>query len=52
MCREAKVQLVGANLYPCKGLYNGAMGVVKDIVFDKSHSPNYGDFWGGGQKVH
>ncbi len=44
ICREAKVQLTGANLYPRKGLYNGAMGVVKDIVFDKSHSPNFGDF--------
>jgi hypothetical protein len=43
-CREAKVQLIGANLYPHKGLYNGAMGVVRDIVFDKSHSPNFGDF--------
>jgi hypothetical protein len=44
MCGEAKVQQIGANLYPCKGLYDKAMGVVKDIVFDKSHSPNYNDF--------
>jgi GTPase SAR1 family protein len=44
ICREAKVQLIGANLYPQRGLYNGAMGIVKDIVFDKSHSPNFGDF--------
>ncbi len=44
ICREAKVQLVGANLYPRRGLYNGAMGIVKDIVFDKSHNPNFGDF--------
>jgi hypothetical protein len=44
ICREAKVQLAGANLHPRWGLYNGAMGIVKDIVFDKSHSPNFGDF--------
>jgi hypothetical protein len=44
MCREAKVQLTGANFYLYIVLYNGAMGVMKDIVFDKSHSPNYGDF--------
>jgi hypothetical protein len=44
ICREAKVQLTGAYLYPNKCLYNGAMGVVRDIVFDKSHSPNFGDF--------
>jgi GTPase SAR1 family protein len=44
ICRGAKVQLIGANLYPRQGLYNGAMGIVRDIVFDKSHSPNFGDF--------
>jgi ATP-dependent exoDNAse (exonuclease V) alpha subunit len=44
ICRGAKVQLAGYNLYPRQGLYNGAMGIVKDIVFDESHSPNFGDF--------
>ena len=44
ICHDAKVQITGKNILPGKGLYNGSIGVVKDIVFSEGHSPNNGDF--------
>jgi hypothetical protein len=43
LCKSAKVCLNGYNPDPRKGLYHGAMGIVKDIVFKEGHSPNFGD---------
>ena len=43
-CRSARVELRGKNILPSCGLYNGSMGVVRDIVFQEGHSPNAGDF--------
>ena len=40
ICHNAKVQITGKNILPSKGLYNGSIGVVKDIVFASGHSPN------------
>ena len=42
-CRNAKVHLYGKNIKPEWGLFNGAQGVVKDIVFASGHSPNTND---------
>jgi GTPase SAR1 family protein len=44
LCRNAKVQISKRNIEPCWGLYNGGMGIVKDIVFQEGHNPNFGDF--------
>ena len=44
ICIGAKVQIYWKNLHPPFGLYNGAMGVVKDIVFELGENPNDGDF--------
>lgn len=35
-----KVELRGKNICPQQGLYNGAMGTVKDIVYKENESPN------------
>jgi hypothetical protein len=43
-CRNAKVQISKQNIEPCWGLYNGGMGIVKDIVFEEGHNPNFGNF--------
>jgi hypothetical protein len=43
-CRNAKVQISHQNIKPSWGLYNGSMGIVKDIVFEEGHNPNFGDF--------
>jgi GTPase SAR1 family protein len=43
-CKNAKVQISKRNIKPSWGLYNGSMGIVKDIVFEKGHNPNFGDF--------
>jgi hypothetical protein len=43
-CRNAKVQISKRNIEPCWGLYNGGMGIVKDIIFEEGHNPNFGDF--------
>ena len=42
ICRGAKVQLSN-NLQPEWGLYNGAIGTVKELVFQKDKNPNCGD---------
>jgi hypothetical protein len=39
ICRNAKVQLTGRNLEPDWGLYNGAIGTVKEIVYEVDQSP-------------
>jgi hypothetical protein len=39
ICREAKVQISGKNFEPDWGLFNGALGVVKEIVFKEEESP-------------
>ncbi len=38
ICREAKVQISGKNFEPDWGLFSGALGVVKDIVFKEEES--------------
>jgi len=39
LCREAKVQICGKNFEPDWGLFNGAVGTVKEIVFNKDENP-------------
>jgi hypothetical protein len=39
ICREAKVQLMGKNFEPDWGLFNGSIGIVKEIVFNKDENP-------------
>ena len=43
LCRGAKVHLYGKNLKPEWGLYNGSIGKVVDIVYQKGCSPNTND---------
>ena len=43
LCREAVVRLKGKNIEPDFGLYNNAVGVVKEIVFPPGKDPNNGD---------
>ena len=40
LCIGAKVQIRGINILPEWGLFNGSIGIVKDIVFSQSESPN------------
>ena len=42
-CIGARVAIKGKNIKPTWGLYNGAIGTVKEIVFDKNCSPNFQD---------
>jgi hypothetical protein len=44
VCIGAKFQLKGKNNRPSKGLYNGSMGKVVNVVFAPGHNPNNGDF--------
>jgi hypothetical protein len=39
ICRESNVQIYGKNFEPDCGLYNGAVGTVKEIVYDKNGNP-------------
>ncbi len=39
ICRGAKVQLMGRNFEPDWGLYNGSIGTVKEIVFERDENP-------------
>jgi hypothetical protein len=39
IARGCKVELRGRNIAPQFGLYNGAMGIVKDIVYYENESP-------------
>ena len=41
-CRNAQVSLY-KNINPYWGLYNGAVGIVKDIVYNANESPNNGE---------
>jgi hypothetical protein len=43
VCRDARVQIQGKNFNPRWGLFNGAIGTVKHIVFDENKNPNHGD---------
>ena len=43
LCVDARVALTGSNICPEWGLFNGSIGTVKDIVFDKNKSPNRDD---------
>jgi hypothetical protein len=43
LCRGAKVQLYGKNIKPEWGLFNGALGEVKDIVYKEGESPQTND---------
>jgi len=40
--RGCKVSIKGRNFCPLLGLYNGAIGTVKDIVFKNGETPNTG----------
>ena len=42
-CVGAIVAIKGKNFQPCWGLYNGAIGTVKEIVFENQCNPNLGD---------
>ena len=42
LARGCKVELKGRNIAPQYGLYNGAMGIVMDIVFNINESPHTG----------
>ena len=42
IARGCKVELKGRNISPQLGLYNGAMGLVIDIVYNSNESPNSG----------
>ena len=42
LCVGATVSLQGCNFQPLWGLYNGVCGTVKEIIFDKDQSPNFG----------
>lgn len=42
-CRGARVQLCCRNFNPTWGLYNGALGTVREIVFQAGKNPNNGD---------
>ncbi len=39
ICREAKVQISGKNFEPDWGLFNGALGVVNEILFKEEEYP-------------
>jgi len=41
--RGCKVSIKGRNFCPTLGLYNGAIGTVREIVFKKGESPNSGN---------
>ena len=43
ICKTAKVALHGCNIAPQVGLYHSTLGVVEDIVYRESESPNRGD---------
>lgn len=43
ICRNAVVRLKGKNIEPDFGLYNNAIGTVKEIVFPPGKDPNNGD---------
>ena len=43
LCIGAKVAIDNKNFCPEWGLHNGACGTVKEMVFDKGHSPNNGN---------
>ena len=42
ICRNARVQLCCRNFNPNWGLYNGALGRVKEIVYREGENPNQG----------
>ena len=42
-CIGSRVALEGRNFNPSWGLFNGAMGTVDEIIFEKDGNPNRGD---------
>jgi hypothetical protein len=44
ICKEARVSLNGCNPDPKHGLYHGALGSVRDIIYHIGESPERGDF--------
>ena len=38
-CHESRVQLTGKNFEPDWGLFNGAQGTIKEIVYKENKSP-------------
>ena len=43
ICVGAKVSVAGRNFHPRWGLFNGSVGTVAKIAYDKDKSPNNGD---------
>jgi len=39
ICRGAKVQVTGRNLEPSWGLYNGSVGTIVEIIYNKGENP-------------
>jgi hypothetical protein len=42
LCWDAMVEITKVNIEPKWGLYNGAIGTVVDIIFQKGENPNIG----------
>ena len=43
ICVGARVAIKGKNIKPTWGLFNGAIGTVREIVFQEDKNPNLGD---------
>ena len=43
LCEGAKVKIQGKNFRPVWGLFNGAIGKIITIVFNKDKNPNHDD---------
>ena len=43
ICVGARVEIKGKNIEPSWGIYNGAIGTVREIVFGEDKNPNLGD---------
>jgi hypothetical protein len=43
LCRGSMVSIQGKNFHPKWGLYNGAIGTLKDFHFSEGSNPNCGD---------
>ncbi len=42
ICRGAMVSIMGKNFMPQWSLYNGSIGTVEEIIFEKGENPNQG----------
>ncbi len=43
ICRKCLVSIQGRNFMPKWGLFNGAVGTVMEIIYEKGNNPNHGD---------